>query len=58
MKAQRKVAAGDADHDKILEQTPYGRMRIPSFPIRLLGGIVLLVALPVIVVYRLLRRLK
>ena len=58
VKAQRKAAAGEADDDKIFEQTPYGRMRIPSFPIRLLGGIVLLVALPIIAVYRLLRRLK
>ena len=57
-KARRKAAAADANNRKLFKRTEFGRKRIPSLPVRLALGLVVVLGVPFVLVYRAVRGAK
>lgn len=57
-KAQRKAAAAAANDSAIFTRTAFGRLRVPPLPIRIAVGLAMLVAFPVIYLFRKFRTSK
>ena len=57
-KSERKAAAADANDRTIFKRTQFGRLRVPSYPVRLIVGIIALPVILFIFVYSSIRSAK
>jgi hypothetical protein len=57
-KARRKASAAAAKDSRLFKRTEFGRKRIRALPVRIMLGLIVLVGIPFVFVYRKIRRAK